>query len=87
MKEVKAISTDKIRTLYESMTKNRAALELLSIGVVHGISTVVQPPCEDPRTLYESMTKNRAALELLSIGVVHGISTVVQPPCEDPSPF
>ncbi|MBY8999105.1 MAG: hypothetical protein ACTSW8_10900 [Candidatus Thorarchaeota archaeon] len=48
MKEVKAISTDKIRTLYESMTKNRAALELLSIGVVHGISTVVQPPCEDP---------------------------------------
>ncbi|MHA1495843.1 MAG: hypothetical protein ACTSRQ_17740 [Candidatus Thorarchaeota archaeon] len=37
-----------IRTLYESMTKNRAALELLSIGVVHGISTVVQPPCEDP---------------------------------------
>ncbi len=47
-KEVKAIKTDRMRTLYESMTKNRAALELLSIGVVHGISTVVQPPCEDP---------------------------------------
>jgi len=46
--EVKAISTYEIRTLYESMTKNRAALELLSIGVVRGISTVVQPPCEDP---------------------------------------
>lgn len=47
-KEVKAIKTDRMRTLYESMTRNRAALELLSIGVVHGISTVVQPPCEDP---------------------------------------
>jgi hypothetical protein len=46
--EVKTISTDRMRTLYESMTKNRAALELLSIGVVRGISTVVQPPCEDP---------------------------------------
>jgi len=47
-KEVKTISTDRMRTLYESMTKSRAALELLSIGVVRGISTVVQPPCEDP---------------------------------------
>jgi hypothetical protein len=47
-KEVKTISTDRMRTLYESMTKNRAALELLSIGVVRGISTVVRPPCEDP---------------------------------------
>ncbi|MFX1367274.1 MAG: hypothetical protein ACFFAY_01565 [Promethearchaeota archaeon] len=47
-KEVKAIRTDEIRSLYENMTENRVALELLSIGVVHGISTIVQPPCEDP---------------------------------------
>lgn len=42
------ISADRMRAVLESMTKNRAALGLLSIGVVRGISTVVQPPCEDP---------------------------------------
>ena len=46
--EVKAISSEQMRTLYESMTESRVALELLSIGIVHGISTVVQPPCDDP---------------------------------------
>ena len=46
--EVKRTKTDRIRAIYESMTKNRAALELLSLGIVCGISTIVQPPCEDP---------------------------------------
>ena len=46
--EVKTISANRMRTIYESMTENRAALKLLSIGIVNGISTVVQPPCEDP---------------------------------------
>jgi hypothetical protein len=47
LSEVKTISAN-MRTIYESMTENRAALKLLSIGIVQGISTVVQPPCEDP---------------------------------------
>lgn len=47
-KEVKGISTDRLRTIYESMTQDQVALEFLSIGVVRGISTVVQAPCEDP---------------------------------------
>lgn len=46
--EVKAISSDEMRTIYENMTDSRVALELLSIGVVRGISSVVQPPCRDP---------------------------------------
>lgn len=46
--EVKTISSDEMRTLYENMTESRVALELLSIGVVRGISSVVQPPCKDP---------------------------------------
>jgi hypothetical protein len=46
--EVKEISADRMRAIYESMTENRTALELMSIGVVRGISTVVQPPCEEP---------------------------------------
>ena len=46
--EVKTISANRMRTIYESMTENRETLKLLSIGIVQGISTVVQPPCEDP---------------------------------------
>ena len=33
--------------MIESMTPDRAALELLSMGIVKGIASVVQPPCED----------------------------------------
>ncbi|RDE16866.1 MAG: hypothetical protein C4K49_04080 [Candidatus Thorarchaeota archaeon] len=47
-KEVTRISTDRMRTIYESMTTNRIALRLLSVGIVRGMPTVVQPPCEDP---------------------------------------
>jgi hypothetical protein len=42
------ITTENMRTAFESMTKNYDILELLSKGVVQGISTIVQPPCEDP---------------------------------------
>ena len=46
--EVKGINADMERIIYESMTKNRFALRLLSIGVIKDISSVVQLPCEDP---------------------------------------
>ncbi len=46
--EVKGINTERMRTIYENMTESRDALRLLSIGIVSGISSVVQPPCEDP---------------------------------------
>lgn len=46
--EVRTITTDLMRTAYESMTKHCGILELLSEGIVQGISTIVQPTCEDP---------------------------------------
>ncbi len=47
MVEVKGIKSDLMRSVFESMTNDRAALKLLSIGIVNGISSIVQPPCED----------------------------------------
>ncbi|MHA1882806.1 MAG: hypothetical protein ACTSUO_07140 [Candidatus Thorarchaeota archaeon] len=45
---MKGIDTDTKRAIYESMTNDREALRLLSIGVVQAISSLVQLPCEDP---------------------------------------
>lgn len=42
------ITTHRLKMAIESMTENRSILELLSFGIVQGISKVVQPPCEDP---------------------------------------
>lgn len=47
MMEVKGINSDRMRAIYESMAVDGVTLELLSIGIVSGISSVVQPPCED----------------------------------------
>jgi hypothetical protein len=45
--EVRKITVEILKAAYEHMTDDKFVLDLLSQGVVHGISSIVQPPCED----------------------------------------